>query len=436
MKVDSTSPLHHPPAAAVGIIVVTLAITIIAMIVGETSFESFTLQYGKGLIPVQWLTSTFVHPNILVLLSTLIPLGFFAVFLEGKVGPPVFVIAFLAISFTANAAGQFLMKDFKDSAAKTKIDTSKIKFEGRDTPYTEEEKKILAEADKERLAGKGTVTIAPGASAAVFGLMMICMIWAPTSSLIFGGKSDRLEIPMILPVILFIGAEVGKWYLVKFSLSGLPMHLLGIGPGLALGGFFVAGGFAAKTSTARPEKTVAEPQDLTPEQKYERRQERKQQDAKLRQDRRIAARQKEQLLRESAAIVKPRQEQQVAKADPLIDKARESLESGEPIQAFEHLMQLKYAHERKHFKVEEFNQIAQHYVQQKDWNQVVVVLKESIAAHESDAIEHQLQLAKIYLAMKRPDDCQARLGKIPRKELTPKQQERYRELVLQLRRIA
>ncbi|MEO1618929.1 MAG: rhomboid family intramembrane serine protease [Planctomycetota bacterium] len=435
MKFSSTSPLRHAPAATIAILVIAIGVTILSTALGPDKFSALALQYGKGIKPLQWLTSTFVHPNMLLLASTLIPLACFCFFLEGKIGTPVFVIAFALIAVSANAAAQFAMQGYKSPVQSIAIDTSEIIYPGRTDPLTAQEKATLAKADEQRRkAAESSKSFAPGASPAVFGLMVICLMWAPLSSFIIGDEDDEnLKIPMLLPVIVFIGAEAAKWFVMKFSLAGLPVHLIGLVPGLGLGAFFLAGGVVDQTNAPAFDLGELGEGELTARHRLERKRERKQHAAKLRQDRRQAAREKAKLLKESAAVVKPRQQQQTVKADPLVIKAQEAMEAGDPEAAFSHLMELKYPYERKHFEVEGFEEIAQHYMKEKRWDQVITVLKESIAAHETDAIDHQLKLAKIYLAMKRPEDCQARLGKIPRRALSSEQQDQYRQLVMQLR---
>ena len=107
-----------------------------------SNFERYSLTLGDGrLHPGQWVTHNFLHHGYLHLAGNLLFLWAFGIVVEGKLGPWKYLLAYLAIGTLHGALVQTL---FRNSAV------------------TEH---------------------AAGASAIVYGLLAICMIWAPRNEL-------------------------------------------------------------------------------------------------------------------------------------------------------------------------------------------------------------------------------------------------------------
>ena len=153
------APIYHWPYATVGLIVLNVALLFavppVAGIVrlnehdeviedAETvsNFERYSLALGDGqLHPVQWVTHNFLHFGFLHLIGNMLFLWAFGIVVEGKLGALKFLLAYLAIGTLHGAFLQILLRN--------------------------------STMDQH----------AAGASAVIYGLLAVCMIWAPRNEL-------------------------------------------------------------------------------------------------------------------------------------------------------------------------------------------------------------------------------------------------------------
>jgi membrane associated rhomboid family serine protease len=153
------APIYHWPFATVGLIVVNVALLFLVPPVAgvvrfdendeviedaETvsNFERYALSIGDGrLHPVQWVTHNFLHYGFLHLAGNMLFLWAFGIVVEGKLGALKFLLAYLAIGTLHGALVQTLLRN------------------------------------------SGLDNHAAGASAIVYGLLAVCMIWAPRNEL-------------------------------------------------------------------------------------------------------------------------------------------------------------------------------------------------------------------------------------------------------------
>jgi membrane associated rhomboid family serine protease len=166
-----------------------------AAAVGRQS-GSLILQYGVGLKPWQWVTSIFMHGGFLHLLFNMIALWAFGLVVEGKVGSLVFLAIYLGIGVGQSAVEQLLMS-----------------FSG--------------------------VGGSLGASAAIFGLLGVAIVWAPRNEFdvfwMFGFRAGTIEIPILVYGFIqfaleFVGIAYGT-----FGISSGVLHLMGLALGIGLG---------------------------------------------------------------------------------------------------------------------------------------------------------------------------------------------------------
>ncbi len=142
------APIYHWPRATVGMIVANIAMFIafpsgLGDETGEVAsgFDHYALALGNGLHPVQWVTHNFLHFDIFHLIGNLIFLWAFGLVVEGKLGTFKFLLTYLTIGTLHGASTQTLMLHSREQGH------------------------------------------AAGASAIVFGLLAICMVWAPRNEL-------------------------------------------------------------------------------------------------------------------------------------------------------------------------------------------------------------------------------------------------------------
>jgi membrane associated rhomboid family serine protease len=153
------APIYHWPYATVGLIVLNVLLLFLVppvasaprfddngeIISGKdevSAFERFALTIGDGkLHPIQWVTHNFLHFGFIHLAGNMLFLWAFGIVVEGKLGPLNYLAAYLAIGTLHGAFVQAL------------------------------------------LMGSHLNQPAAGASAVIYGLLAVCMIWAPRNEL-------------------------------------------------------------------------------------------------------------------------------------------------------------------------------------------------------------------------------------------------------------
>jgi membrane associated rhomboid family serine protease len=150
------APIYHWPRATVALIVLNVAAFLAVpprpsvshldendelVEVSVSNFERYALALGDGLHPTQWLTHNFLHYGFLHLAGNMLFLWCFGIVVEGKMGALKYLATYLAIGTLHGALVQSL------------------------------------------LLHSGQEGHAAGASAVIFGLLAVCMIWAPRNEL-------------------------------------------------------------------------------------------------------------------------------------------------------------------------------------------------------------------------------------------------------------
>ena len=199
---NTDAPIYHLPIATIGLIIVN-TLVFLATTGAATTDEQFRAHYwlmletGK-INPVQWVTNNFMHADIMHLVGNMFFLWAFGLIVEGKLGWWRFLVLYLVIGTIYGALIQ-------------------IPFFIIDTP----------------------TEVCLGASAVIFGLVAIAVLWAPKNDLgcfffimfvprtvrvpiqVFGGIYLALQ---ILPIVFF-----------GLGLSSELLHMAGLIVGLPLG---------------------------------------------------------------------------------------------------------------------------------------------------------------------------------------------------------
>jgi membrane associated rhomboid family serine protease len=159
IPMGTDAPIYHWPYATVGLIVLNVALLfavppvssapaldddgeIVEDVESVSNFDRYALAIGDGrLHPVQWVTHNFLHNGLVHLAGNMLFLWAFGIVVEGKLGPVKYLLTYLAIGALHGALVQTsLMKSGLDGHA-------------------------------------------AGASAVVYGLLAVCMVWAPRNEL-------------------------------------------------------------------------------------------------------------------------------------------------------------------------------------------------------------------------------------------------------------
>ena len=198
------APIYHFPVATIGLIaanVVCFCITGFGY--NQGAIDPWILHYGNGLNPAEWISSSFAHAGFSHLVGNMLFLWCFGLVVEGKVGWKVFLPIYFGI----------------------------VAFSG-----------VVTDIVTLQHTQGGCL----GASDAIFGLMAICLIWAPKNEVqfeaIFMGYGYGLGMPRAFSFDITI-LTLSLWYLGTNLVSLLfwPgigtsfLHLLGSLAGFPIG---------------------------------------------------------------------------------------------------------------------------------------------------------------------------------------------------------
>ncbi|MDA0590813.1 MAG: rhomboid family intramembrane serine protease, partial [Planctomycetota bacterium] len=212
IPLGTDAPIYHYPFATIVLIVanvVVFAATGAAM--DPEAIEPWALSHGQGLHPVEWVTSNFVHGGFGHLIGNMIFLWGFGLVVEGKLGWWKYLLVYLGIGLTQCALEQTFMLGYDGEAANQEFleeqgEVFPVKPVEEDPLDPEEEKAKLADALKARGLDEEQVdealkkfdaivdnagvddseelaiyrpSMSFGASAILYGLLAICLVWAP-----------------------------------------------------------------------------------------------------------------------------------------------------------------------------------------------------------------------------------------------------------------
>ena len=199
----SDAPLYHLPIVTGAMILLNvLAYLGLGALEAQMNEEDFAflanqliLQYGT-FKPWQWITSNFMHAGFMHLLGNMFCLWGFGLVVEGKIGWWRFLLVYLGIGVTQCAVEQTLML-FADEGGSL------------------------------------------GASAIIYGLMAMCMVWAPENEmncfLLIGFRPTTMDIPLYSLGVFFVFIELLTGLIAGLTFGSQVLHLMGAGIGFGVG---------------------------------------------------------------------------------------------------------------------------------------------------------------------------------------------------------
>ena len=198
---NTDAPIYHLPIATAGLVVLNIAIfactTAGAMTDEEFRLSAWLMLETQHINPLQWLTNNFMHADISHLVGNMFFLWGFGLVIEGKLGWWRFLGVYLLIGIIYGAVMQL------------------------------------------SCCICGVETLILGASAVIFGLMGIAVIWAPKNDLncfLFLGIFSRiLEVPIQLFGVIYLGLQLLPLVMGGWRVSSELLHLTGLVIGLPVG---------------------------------------------------------------------------------------------------------------------------------------------------------------------------------------------------------
>lgn len=200
IPISTDAPLYHRPWATLGLIAANVVVFVICLAEGGPDPAEYMLWYGDGLHPVQWLSSTFVHGGIEHLLGNMLFLWAFGLVIEGKVGWWKFLALYLGVGTLQSGLEQCCLLGAE--------------------PWN----------------GFGDRNGSLGASAAIYGLMAMALVWAPKNDLQcfywFGWRAGMAELSILFFAGLDLAVQMFLASLTGFSVGTETLHLSGAVLGL------------------------------------------------------------------------------------------------------------------------------------------------------------------------------------------------------------
>lgn len=198
IPLNTDAPIYHWPWMTL-ILIATNAVTFF-LTGGGSETDGWLLQFGHGLHPTEWLAYNFLHFGWMHLIGNMVFLWGFGLIVEGKLGWWRFLLLYLVIGALGGALIQTLM---------------------------------LARADE--LAGSG----GGGSSLVIFGLLSLCMIWAPKNELdvfiFIGVRAMTVEISNLMFGLWYIAEQFLWAWWGGFSMGSAFGHLVGAFWGAGIG---------------------------------------------------------------------------------------------------------------------------------------------------------------------------------------------------------
>ncbi len=169
---STDAPVYHWPYATVGLILANVMAFYVAHLGAPGSVDAWVLAYGNGLHPVQWVSSMFMHADLMHLIGNMVFLWVFGLIIEGKLGWWRFLACYLGIGIIQNLLQQVVMLDYG-----------------------------------------GLVIGSLGASTAIYGIMAMAAIWAPkndvTCFLWLAGFIGRIvSVPIYVFSLIYVGLDI------------------------------------------------------------------------------------------------------------------------------------------------------------------------------------------------------------------------------------
>jgi membrane associated rhomboid family serine protease len=196
---NTDAPIYHFPYATIGLIGANVLVLGKMLAGGGEGLDEwlydYALVYGDGLHPLQWVTSLFIHAGFEHLIGNMVFLWTFGLIVEGKLGWWKFLAIYFGLGVLQNAAEQSMSFWFSEG----------ISF---------------------------------GASAVVYGLMAMSLVWAPENEVscvgFFLWRVFTFEIRVFWLAVLYIGIDVMVAWLNGFGVSSELFHVFGASLGFGL----------------------------------------------------------------------------------------------------------------------------------------------------------------------------------------------------------
>lgn len=258
IPLNTDAPLYHFPWGTIGLMAVNLAcFAITGFGMDQEALDSWALQYGEGLNPVQWLSSAFAHAGFMHILGNMFFLWGFGLVVEGKLGWRRFLPLYLLLAMISGAAVDVLTLHRTPEYVLWELGASSTdelaeKLEAGDPDLLDKLRQmgfvenLLQDTARDPEVRDLFASVLPtlgqgqcvGASGVIFALLGMSLIWAPKNELHLVGLLGLRALSFDVSIMAFCGWkiawEVLGWLLAP-GMESPGLHLTGLVPGLITG---------------------------------------------------------------------------------------------------------------------------------------------------------------------------------------------------------
>ena len=199
LPIRTAAPIYHWPYVTVSMIVLNLVLFVLTGFGESQQIFPWSLHFGNGLIPYQWVTCNFMHLGFSHVIGNMVALWSFGLVVEGKLGWWRYLLVYLGIGILVSAILQIAMLHSEGSAA--------------------------------------------GASGIIFGLLAMTLVWAPKNEygilfffwFAFVVRAMVFDLSILNFSLLYLGLQLVIAIVTGFVMSSEIIHLTGAAVGLACG---------------------------------------------------------------------------------------------------------------------------------------------------------------------------------------------------------
>ena len=205
IPISTDAPVYHWPWVTLSLIGANIAAFVmnaIGVLHGGEEWQSWAMQFGSGLHPLEWISCHFVHFGPMHLVGNMIFLWIFGLVVEGKIG----WWRYLLVYFGMGAVQAFLIQ------------------------------LLMLASDGQQVAG--------GASGVVFGLMAISLVWAPKNEVemigafwmgLYPFRIFHFDVSILTLAGFYLVMQIVFAGITGFAMSSEVLHLFGAAMGLGVG---------------------------------------------------------------------------------------------------------------------------------------------------------------------------------------------------------
>ncbi|MFY9255702.1 MAG: rhomboid family intramembrane serine protease [Fuerstiella sp.] len=241
IPLSTDAPIYHYPIATVGMIVVNIFCYLFA---GPADPDTMWMLHYGTINPIEWLLSMFMHADFIHLAGNMFFLWAFGLIVEGKLGWRRFIGVYLLIGLSQCAIEQTIMLHRTEARVlqnTLEVDSRDELVEcllAEDPELTNEEAEEWAD-----LAIAGLRGASCGASSVIFGLLAICMVWAPKNEfhvlLFIMFRAISFDVTILWYSVWYIGWELVMFAIGGFGVSSAALHVMGAAVGFGIGVLYV-----------------------------------------------------------------------------------------------------------------------------------------------------------------------------------------------------